>query len=95
VTAAPASLPRLTGTLVGPFGRRALLVEGSGDKSLALGERDRMGAWMVEAISEGHVTLRGPDGAQSLRVGFKAPPPDDQNVQASSAARRIRRHSRT
>jgi len=73
--AAPASLPRLTGTLIGPFGRRALFVDGSSGKPLALGESDRMGVWTVEAISEGHVTLRGPDGARSLRVGFKPPPP--------------------
>ncbi len=93
--ATPVSLPRLTGTLIGPFGRRALFVEGGSDKPLALGERDRVGAWPVEAISEGYVTMRGPDGARSLRVGFKAPPPADQTVQASSAARRIRRHDRT
>jgi hypothetical protein len=93
--ATPASLPRLTGTLIGPFGRRALFVEGSSGKPFALVERDRVGAWTVEAISEGHVTLRGPDGARSVRVGFKAPPPADQTVQASSAARRIRRHNRT
>lgn len=92
--AEPPPLPRLTGTLIGPFGRRALLVAGSSDKPVALGESDRVGVWTVEAISEGHVTLRGPDGAQSLRVGFAAPPPGGQ-VQAASVVRCLRRHDRT
>ena len=91
----PALLPRLTGTLIGPFGRRALFADGGSDKPLALGESDRMGAWTVEAINAGHVTLRGPDGARSLRVGFKAPPPADPDLQASTAPRRIRKHDRT
>ena len=93
--ATPPSLPRLTGTLIGPFGKRAFLVDGGSDKPRALIESDRMGRWTVESISDGAVTLNGPDGVQNLRVSFKAPLQADQAIQASNAAPRTRRHSRT
>ncbi len=93
--AEPPSVPRLTGTIIGPFGKRALLVDGNSDRPLVLGESGRMGVWTVEAISEGLVTLRGPDGAQDLRVSFGAPLQPDRTIRTSSAAPRIRRHSRT
>lgn len=96
--ATPPSLPRLTGTLIGPFGKRAFLVDVGSDKPRALSESDRVGRWTVESISDGVVTLNGPDGVQNLRLSFKAPLQADQAIQAiqaSNAAPRTRRHSRT
>jgi len=81
--------------LIGPFGKRAFLVDVGSDKPRALSESDRVGRWTVESISDGVVTLNGPDGMQNLRVSFKAPLQADQAIQASNAAPRTRRHSRT
>ncbi len=88
-------LPRLTGTLIGPFGKRALMVDSNTDKSFTLNESDQLGIWTVEEISAGAVTLRGPEGTQDLRVGFKEPFQPDEGIQVSGAAPRTRRHSRT
>lgn len=87
--------PRLAGTLIGPFGKRALMVDSNTDKSFTLDESDQLGIWTVEEISAGAVTLRSPEGTQSLRVGFREPSQPDKGVRVSGAAPRIRKHNRT
>ena len=77
------SPPRLTGTMIGPFGRRALFAGGlGGDKPAAVGENDRIGIWTVQAIAAGLVTLTGPDGVRELRVGAEG----DRSARADMAA---------
>ena len=92
--AAKPRLPRLTGTLLGPFGRRALMVDGNGDKAIALGESDQVGVWRVEAISAGAVTLSSSEGTWSIQVSYKEAPQAGTSVQVSGPAPRIRRHGR-
>ena len=69
----PPSPPRLTGTLIGPSGKRALFAGGKvGDRPATVGENDRVGIWTVQAIRAGIVTIIGPDGMQELRVTAEA-----------------------
>lgn len=62
------SEPRLVGTLVGPFGRRALLVSSDGHALPPVGEADMVGAWTLERIIPGSVTLVGPGGTRELHL---------------------------
>ena len=64
--------PRLVGTLVGPFGRRALLVSSDGHSLPAAGEAGRVGAWTLERIVPGSVTLVGPGGTRELHLAAGA-----------------------
>lgn len=66
--------PRLTGTLVGSFGKRAFFA-GDG-KSRSAGESDRIGRWTVHTIGVGYVTLMGPEGPRELRVAFDTGQPN-------------------
>ena len=64
--------PRLAGTLVGPFGKRAVFA-GAG-KLVSAGEGDSLGAWMVRAITAGSVVLARPEGWRELHVAPMAGP---------------------
>lgn len=75
-TAARAEPPRLTGTLLGPFGRRAVFA-GTG-KPVSAGEGDSLGTWTVQAITAGFAVLSGPDGRRELRVVPAAGPASDR-----------------
>jgi hypothetical protein len=64
-------LPRLTGILVSPAGKTAIFADPSGGKPIVLREGDRIGAFTVQAIEAGQVTLTGAEGTQVLRPAFE------------------------
>lgn len=80
--AAPANLPRLAGVLVNGGSRRAIFAE-AGGKPIVAHEGSQIGAYTVQAIAAGQVTLTGPGGVQVVRPSFDtrapgqaaAPPP--------------------
>lgn len=94
-TPPPNSLPRLTGTLVSPNGKRAVFA--TGDKSTAINEGSRFDAWTVQEISAGAVTLSGPDGPRILRVSFATGDVAHKvrTVEPPFSLRPVRTHRRT
>ncbi len=64
-----ASLPRLSGVLVGPFGRSAIFAP-DGGKPLIVVEGGRVAAWTVQAIRANAVEVVGPDGKRMLQPSF-------------------------
>lgn len=69
----PAGLPRLTGIMIGPFGRSAIFAN-DGGKPIVVAEGGQIGAWTIRAIKVGEVQVVGPEGARSLRPSFQASP---------------------
>src|SRR5262249_12983841 len=68
--AAPVGLPRLSGVLVGPFGRSAIFASDAG-KPLIVAEGSRVAAWTVRTIAAGSVEIVGPGGSQTLHPAFE------------------------
>jgi hypothetical protein len=69
----PDGLPRLSGVLVGPFGRNAVFaVEGA--KPVVVSEGGRINGWTVRLIEAGEVQVVGPGGAKTVRPSFEATP---------------------
>ena len=66
---AVSSLPRLSGVLVGPFGRRAIFAA-DGSKPMVVGEGAQVSNWTVRVIEAGAVRLMGPGGEQVLHPSF-------------------------
>jgi hypothetical protein len=62
------SLPRLTGVVIGPFGRTAIFAEGDNHKPIAVNEGKTLGPYTVQAIQPGRVTVTGPEGEQVVAV---------------------------
>ena len=58
-------LPRLTGVVVAPDGRRAIFAGGK-----VLAEGAMLGRYRIAAIEVGRVTLQGPEGPEVLRPAF-------------------------
>jgi hypothetical protein len=71
--AASQGLPRLTGVLVGPFGRNAIFAA-EGRKPLVVSEGGKVDAWTVQSISVGGVRVSGPGGAITLQPSFESSP---------------------
>jgi hypothetical protein len=71
--AAVAPLPRMTGVIVTPAGRRAIFVNGAG-KPIVVTEGERIGAYAVQSIEAGRVTLAGPDGQRVVAPAFDPKP---------------------
>jgi hypothetical protein len=71
--AAAAALPRMTGVIVTPAGRRAIFVNGAG-KPTVVTEGGRIGAYAVQSIEAGRVTLAGPDGQRVVATAFDPKP---------------------
>ena len=69
----PAGLPRLTGIMIGPFGRSAIFAS-DGGKPIVVAEGGHIGRWIVRLIKVGEVQVVGPDGARSLRPSFQSSP---------------------
>jgi hypothetical protein len=71
--------PRIAGTMVTPAGRRAIFAA-RGDKPLVVGEGAQVGAFTVQSIKAGQVTLLGPGGIRVLSLTFDpdAPMPPAQ-----------------
>jgi hypothetical protein len=89
-----ASLPRLTGVLVGPFGRSAIFASDSGGKALVIVEGGNVGPYTVQAIEPGRVTIAGPEGVRQLQPSYDAaarqalvapPPPPPPRPQVLNA----------
>jgi len=68
----PVGLPRLTGVMTGPFGRRAIFAGPEGGKPLVVQTGDSVGNYRVQGIENGLVILNGPDGTRRLRPSFTA-----------------------
>jgi hypothetical protein len=64
-----AALPRLSGVLVGPFGRSAIFAP-DGEKPVIVAEGSRIAAWTVQAIRANTVEVVGPEGKRSLQPSF-------------------------
>ncbi len=82
-------LPRLTGILVGPFGRSAIFASNA-SKPIVLGEGGRIDAYTVQSIDAAEVQLDGPSGVQRLRPAF-----DTTDQEASAPTRVTRRIGKT
>jgi hypothetical protein len=68
-------LPRLTGTIVGPNGARAIFADADG-KPRSAGQGDSVAGLTVQQILSGAVTLTGSDGARVLHPAYSnAQPP--------------------
>ncbi len=67
---APKPLPRLTGVVMSPLGKFVIFAGIDGSKPVVAGEGDYIGAAVIEAITAGQVTMRGPDGATVLHPAF-------------------------
>lgn len=95
-TVTPISLPRLTGTLVSPEGRRAVFK--NGDKSAVMGEGSSIDdTWTVKTIGHGTVTVAGPDGSHVLHMTLAkdGPVQEVQTLQLSRSIGPARTHNRT
>jgi hypothetical protein len=69
----PEGLPRLSGVVVGPFGRSAIFAADD-RKPLVVDEGGRIGAWTVRTIDAGTVEVSGPGGARTLHPSFASSP---------------------
>lgn len=72
---APASLPRVTAILVSPGGKSVIFAAGDGGKPVVAGEGSQIGAYQVQSIEVGRVTVLGPSGPQVLGPSFDGNPP--------------------
>lgn len=63
----------MTGVIVTPAGRRAIFVNGAG-KPTVVTEGERIGAYAVQSIEAGRVTLAGPDGQRVVATAFDPKP---------------------
>jgi hypothetical protein len=70
-TGAPGErLPRLSGILVTSAGRLVIFAATQGGKSMTAKEGTKIGSFLVEAISPRSVTVRGPDGVQTIEPNY-------------------------
>jgi hypothetical protein len=67
-----AALPRLTGVIVGPFGRTAIFAGADGGKAIVAGEGTAVGPYTVQSIQPGGVTVTGPKGEQMVALSGDA-----------------------
>jgi hypothetical protein len=68
---APAEkLPRLTGVLVTPSGRRVIFASPVHGKPVIATEGTHIGNFVVQSIASGEVTVLGPDGAHTIRPSY-------------------------
>jgi hypothetical protein len=67
-----AALPRLTGVIVGPFGRTAIFAGTDGGKAIVAGEGAAVGQYTVQSIQPGGVTVTGPLGEQMVALSGDA-----------------------
>jgi hypothetical protein len=68
--ATPDGLPRLTGVMVGPFGRSAIFAAPEGGKPTIVNEGSNVGVYTVSNIGPGEVTVEGPEGTRVLHPMF-------------------------
>jgi hypothetical protein len=63
-----AALPRLTGIIVGPFGRTAIFAATEGGKPTAVREGQALGPYTIRSVGPGGVTVDGPEGEQHVAL---------------------------
>jgi hypothetical protein len=68
--AGPAGLPRLAGVIVGPEGKTVIFAAAGGGAPILAHEGGQVGAYQVQSIGAGEVTVRGPEGVRVLRPAF-------------------------
>ena len=73
--ATPAGLPRVAGILVSTGGRSVIFAAESGGKPVVAREGGRVGAYQVQSIEAGRVTVVGPEGPRVLVASFDASAP--------------------
>lgn len=66
------SLPRLTGVVIGPFGRTAIFAGVDNGKPTAVAQGNTIGPYTVVAVEPGHVTVSGPGGEQEVSLSGDA-----------------------
>lgn len=71
-------LPRLAGVVVSSAGSFAIFANSEGGKPTVVREGDQVGAVVIETVTAGQVTLRGPAGIVVLHTGF-----GEKDLQAS------------
>ena len=64
--------PRLSGVLISGLQTRAIFAGPAGEKGVVAGEGARVGAYVVQSIGIGVVTLVGPEGTLVVRPTFDA-----------------------
>ena len=69
---AKSGLPRLTGVVIGPFGRTAIFAGPDGAKPVSVTEGKTLGAYTVRAIAPGRVTVTGPEGERVVMLAADA-----------------------
>jgi hypothetical protein len=78
-------VPRLSGTVLGPFGRQAVFAIGGGQSSLA--EGDDIAGWTVREIGDGTATLLRSDAPGPLRLTVAGGDPEPVASLLPSAGR--------
>ncbi len=68
-------MPRLTGIMLGPFGRSAMFAVPGAGKPVVAQPGGRVGGLLVERIEADHVVLTAPAGPLTLRPAFTATTP--------------------
>jgi hypothetical protein len=68
--AVAASVPRLSGILISPRRRTAIFAPTEGGKPVVISEGEHLGAFIVQTIDPGEVTIMGPNGSRLLRPTF-------------------------
>jgi len=66
------SLPRLTGIVIGPFGQRAIFAATNGGRPTVLAVGKTLGAYRLEKIEPGGVTVSGPEGRVQVSLAADA-----------------------
>lgn len=67
-----ALLPRLTGVVIGPFGRSAIFAGTDGGKPTVVTVGKTLGEYKVEKIEPGVVTISGPQGVRQVALAADA-----------------------
>lgn len=65
----------MAGVVITAFGRQVIFATKSGVKPLVVGEGSQVGAFTVQSISAGQVTVLGPGGERVLKPAFDPDPP--------------------
>ena len=73
--ATPAGLPRVAGILVSPGGKSVIFAADAGGKPVVAREGGQVGAYQVQSIEAGRVTVVGPEGPRVLVASFDASAP--------------------
>jgi hypothetical protein len=80
------ALPRLSGVLVGPFGRSAIFAT-DGARPIVVGEGGRVDAWTVRRIEVEGVEVAGPGGVRTVHPSF--PPSGGEPNRPAAPGQRI------